>query len=139
LWDHEIGRGKLHANNLHNMATPTPAADGGRVWAMFGTGDLACLDGGGKVLWHRNLVKEYGEYKTNHGYGSSPMLYDGKLFVVCMHQGPSYVLAIDANTGKNLWKQDRNLEPTDEAQDSYSSPLFLRSGGHTQMILEGAE
>src|SRR2546430_14407718 len=39
LWDREIGRGKLHANNLHNMATPTPVADGERVWAMFGTGD----------------------------------------------------------------------------------------------------
>jgi outer membrane protein assembly factor BamB len=139
VWDREVGRGKLHANNLHNMATPTPVADAEHVWAMFGTGDLACLDPSGKVLWHRNLVKEYGEYKNNHGYGSSPMLDGGRLFIVCMHQGPSYVLAIDARTGTNIWKIDRNQGLDDEAQDSYSSPIFLRKDGHTQLVIEGAE
>ena len=139
LWDREIGRGKLHANNLHNMATPTPVSDGERVWALFGTGDIVCLDRAGKVLWQRNLVKEYGEYKTNHGYGTSPMLLDGRLFIACMHQGPSYLLALDAQTGKNLWKKERSLEPKDEAQDSYSSPLFLRVDGRAQVVLAGAE
>ncbi|MDB6032953.1 MAG: hypothetical protein JWM16_3291 [Verrucomicrobiales bacterium] len=139
LWDQEIERGKLHANNLHNMATPTPVSDGKLVWAMFGTGDLVCLDRAGKVQWKRNLVKEYGVYKTNHGYGSSPMLDDGKLFIVCMHQGPSYVLALDGKSGKSLWKEDRNLEAKEEAQDSYSSPIFLRAKGRTQLVLEGAE
>jgi outer membrane protein assembly factor BamB len=56
-----------------------------------------------------------------------------------MHQGPSYVLALDAKTGKNLWKQDCNLESKDESQDSYSSPIFLRADGRTQLVLEGAE
>jgi len=139
VWDREIGRGRLHANSLHNMATPTPVADGNYIWAMFGTGELACLDLSGRQVWHRNLVKEYGEYKTNHGYGSSPMLEDGNLFIVCMHQGPSYVLALDARTGTNVWKKDRNQELDDEAQDSYSSPIFLRDHGHTQMVIEGAE
>jgi outer membrane protein assembly factor BamB len=139
LWDREIGRGKLHANSLHNMATPTPVSDGKYVWALFGTGDLACLDPSGKLVWHRNLAKEYGEYRYNHGYGSSPMLDEGKLFIVCMHQGPSYVLALDAQTGINLWKKDRTMGLKDEAQDSYSSPIFLRENGHTQMVLEGAE
>src|SRR4051812_6661521 len=139
IWDREIDRGSLPANKLHNMATPTPVSDGNQVWAMFGTGDLACLDKGGKVIWHRNLVKEYGKYKTNHGYGSSPMLEKGKLYIVCMHQGPSYVLAMDAKTGKNIWKKDRNLEPKDESQDSYSTPIFLRSQARTELVLEGAE
>jgi outer membrane protein assembly factor BamB len=139
IWDREIDRGNLPANKLHNMATPTPVSDGNMVWAMFGTGDLACLDKAGKVLWHRNLVKEYGVYKTNHGYGSSPMLENGKLYIVRMHQGPSYVLALNASTGKNIWKKDRNLEPKDESQDSYSSPIFLRAEGRTELVLEGAE
>ncbi len=139
VWDREVGRGRLHANGLHNMATPTPVADGDYVWAMFGTGDLACLERSGNLVWHRNLVKEYGEYKTNHGYGSSPMFDDGKLFIVCMHQGPSYVLALDARTGANVWKKDRNQGLDDEAQDSYSSPIFLHDHGQTQMVIEGAE
>src|SRR6185369_6505856 len=139
VWDREIGRGKLHANNLHNMATPTPVSDGDFVWVLFGTGNLACLDRDGKMIWQRNLVKEYGEYKTNHGYGSSPMLFAGKLYIACMHQGPSYLVAVDAKTGKNVWKKDRDLEPKDEAQDSYSSPIFYRATGRTQIILAGAE
>ncbi|MEI7733773.1 MAG: PQQ-binding-like beta-propeller repeat protein, partial [Verrucomicrobiota bacterium] len=97
LWDREIGRGTLHANKLHNMASPTPMADGQHVWAMFGTGDLACLDNDGKILWQRNLVQEYGVFKFGHGYGSSPMLDAGRLFIVCMHQGPSYVLILLKN------------------------------------------
>ena len=56
-----------------------------------------------------------------------------------MHQGSSYFLAVDAKTGKNLWKKDRNLEPKDEAQDSYSSPIFLRGQGGTQLVVAGAE
>jgi len=139
LWDRSIGQGKLPANKLHNMATPTPVSDGQHIWAMFGTGDLACLEPDGSVVWQRNLVKEYGEYKTNHGYGSSPMLYDGKLFIACMHQGPSYLVAVDAATGKNAWKTERNLGPKDEAQDSYSSPILVQTGGKTEVVLAGAE
>jgi outer membrane protein assembly factor BamB len=84
-------------------------------------------------------VKDYGENKTNHGYGSSPMLRDGRLCLVNMHQGPSYVLALEASTGNNLWKKDRNFEPKDEAQDSYSSPIFVTTAGRTEMIVAGAE
>lgn len=139
VWDAEIGKGKLRSNNLHNMATPTPVSDGKSVWVMFGTGDLACVDGKGKIVWQRNLVKEYGEFKTNHGYGSSPMLEEGKLFITCMHQGPSYLLALDPQTGKNVWKKERDIGPKGEAQDSYSSPVFQRVNGKTELVLEGAE
>lgn len=139
VWDREVGRGRLHANGLHNMATPTPVADGHNIRVMFGTGDVASLDLEGNILWKRNLVSEYGAFKTNHGYGSSPMLENGRLFIVCMHQGPSYVLALDAKTGKNIWKKDRNSGLTDEAQDSYSSPVFFCVAGKTQLVLEGAE
>lgn len=139
LWDKEIAKGKLHANNLHNMATPTVVSDGKLVWALFGTGDLACLDLDGREVWHRNLVKEYGEYHTNHGMGTSPMLFENTLYIACMHQGPSYLLAVDAKTGRNLWKKDRNLPPKDEAQDSYSSPILVPTTSGTQVVLAGAE
>ena len=139
LWDREIGRGKLKANNLHNMATPTPAADARNVYVMFGTGDLAALNREGKIIWQRNLVTEYGKYNYNHGYGSSPILQKDRLYIACMHQGPSYILAVDANTGKNIWKKDRNLEPKDESQDSYSSPIFAKARLGTQLVVAGAE
>jgi outer membrane protein assembly factor BamB len=139
VWDREIAQGRLPANNLHNMATPTAVSDGARVWAMFGTGELACLDSAGKILWQRNLVKDYGPFKTNHGYGSSPMLDSGTLYIACMHQGPSYLLALDATTGRDAWKKDRTFDVKEEAQDSYSSPIFVRLDGRMEVVLAGAE
>lgn len=139
LWDRTVGEGTAKAHQLHNMATPTAASDGRHVWAMFGTGDLACLDSGGQVVWKRPLGAEYGAYTANHGYGSSPMLREGRLYVAMMHQGSSYLLALDARTGTNLWKVDRNLKAREEANDSYSSPIFVRDGSSTDVVMAGAE
>lgn len=139
VWDKTVAQGSGKAHQLHNMATPTAVSDGRQVWALFGTGDLACLSADGDMVWQRNMGKEYGPYTANHGYGSSPMLSDGRLFVAMMHQGPSYVLAVDAATGTNLWKVDRNPGAREEANDSYSSPLFAREGNRTDMVLAGAE
>lgn len=139
LWDENVAQGKQPANNLHNMATPTPVADGGHIWARFGTGDLVCLDRAGKVVWRRALGQELGHYKANHGMGTSPMLLDGRLYVAVMHQGPSFFLALDAATGKDLWKKDRNLNAKEEANDSYSTPIVVRPRGRAQLVLAGAE
>jgi outer membrane protein assembly factor BamB len=46
---------------------------------------------------------------------------------------------MDAKTGRNIWKKDRNLDLKDEAQDSYSSAIFLRGAGRTQIVVAGAE
>jgi outer membrane protein assembly factor BamB len=134
-----VAKGQARAHQLHNNATPTPATDGKRTWALFGTGDVACLDADGKVVWHRNLGTEYGAYNANHGYGSSPLLFDGRLYIAWMHQGPSYILALDAATGANLWKQELMLGAREEWQDSYSSPLVARSAGRTDLVVSGAE
>jgi len=104
--EREVAKGNLAAHKLHNMATLTADSDGQSTWMQFGTGHLACLNHDGEVLWQRNLVKEYGELKTNHGYGSSPKLFDGRIYVAFMHQGPPYLLAVDAKTGNNFWKKD---------------------------------
>jgi len=75
---------------------------------------LACVDREGKVSWQRNLVKDHGEYKILHGYGSSPMLHDGKLFIPCMHQGPSYLLAVDAKTKRIALSMKTKPEPASQ-------------------------
>jgi len=140
IWDRKVGRGRLPTHELHNMATPTPITDGHHVWAFFGTGDLVCLAlDNGEEVWRRNLRREYADYNTNHGMGNSPLLYDGKLYVACMHQGPSYLLGLNAADGSTLWKQDRNLEAREEGNDSYSTPILVQAGSTHQIVLSGAE
>jgi len=139
-WNQKVGSGRLPTHEFHNMATPTPATDGFHVWALFGTGDLVCLKAKtGEEVWRRNLREEYADYNTNHGMGNSPVFYQGKLFVACMHQGPSYVLALNASHGKTLWKKDRNLEAREEGNDSYSTPILVKTDGIAQIVLSGAE
>ena len=109
-WNRKIGNGRLPTHQLHNMATPTPVTDGKHVWAFFGTGDLVCLEAAsGDEVWRRNLRKDFVDYNTNHGMGNSPVLYDGKLFIACMHQGPSYLLALDAANGETQCEPASNL------------------------------
>jgi len=138
-WSQKIGESQRKSHQLHNMATPTCAADAERVWALFGTGDLVCLDRAGSELWRRQLEKDHGEYKILWGMGSSPRLLDDRLFIVCMHGGPSYLLALDKKTGKDLWKTERKLECAGEAVDSYSSPVVFSSARGVEIVVAGAD
>ncbi len=139
VWDQKLGSGKLKAHELHNMATPTPAVDGDRVWALFGTGDLFCVDRDGKAIWQRDLQKDEGKYKILWGMGSSPILHGDHLFLACIHPGPSYVAAFDKATGAKAWSTLRNLPCVGEATDSYSSPALLEAGGRVELIVAGAD
>jgi outer membrane protein assembly factor BamB len=55
----------------------TPVTDGQYVYAVFGTGIVACYDPEGKLIWKRLLRHKMVE----HGYGSSPLLVDGRLII----------------------------------------------------------
>ena len=108
VWEQQAGRGKTKHHRLHNMASPTCVASAERVCALFGTGDLVCLESSsGKVLWRKDLVKDHGEYRILWGMGSSPLLHSGRLYIACMNGGPSYLLCVDIKTGEYLWKKDR--------------------------------
>ncbi len=139
LWDQKIGAGNVKTHESINMATPTPAADEKRVWALFGTGQMVCLDRDGKIIWERDLKKVHGEFTNMWGMGTSPILHDGKLYLAIMHQGPSYVLAMNADSGMDLWKTLRNHGAAKEAKDSYSSPTLATVDGQTQIIVSGAD
>lgn len=139
LWRKQLGSGKTDSHELHNMATPTVAANNEHLWALFGTGDLACLDHKGNIIWQRNLQKVYGDYRIMWGMGTSPILHDGKLFVACMHSGPSYLLCVDGVSGRDNWKAERDFGARREARDSYSSPTLASVDGKTQVIVSGAD
>ena len=79
------GTGKAGRNNA---ASPSPVTDGKRVFVLFATGDLAAFDFAGQELWKRNLAKEYGRFANMWMYGSSPMLYGGKLYVQVLQSNP---------------------------------------------------
>ena len=114
------------------MAVPTPVTDGRRLFVLFGTGDLACLDFEGKPLWIRSLAEEYGPFRNRWGMATSPILVEDSLIVQVDHWSESYLLAIDPATGGNRWKTLR------EASVNWSTPLPVRLKDRTQLVTCGS-
>src|SRR6185369_15569050 len=111
-----------------NMSSPSSVTDGKKVWVMTGTGVLKAFDFSGTELWARNVQKDYGQFGLNWGYASSPLLYEEALFVQVLHgmrtDDPSYVMRIDKNTGKTLWKVERPTAAIRESPDAYNTPAI---------------
>jgi outer membrane protein assembly factor BamB len=150
LWSKSLGTGRKAMRN--NMATPSPVTDGKTVYFLYGTGDIAALDFQGKVVWSRKLEKEYGRFAVKFGYSSSPLLYEGKLFVSLLREPArvrkeapgetrteSYLIALDPASGKEIWKQIRHTPAKEEAFDTYGSPLPCETGGSKGVIVAGGD
>ncbi|MHC4229644.1 MAG: PQQ-binding-like beta-propeller repeat protein, partial [Planctomycetota bacterium] len=149
LWRRKLGASSRQVPR-NNMGTPSPVTDGKRVYFTFGSGELAGLYYNGKPLWSRNLDSEYGNISMKYGYSSSPLLYGDKLYILMQRRDRSYrapdssnldafILAVDANTGKNVWKQPRLTDAQDESLDSYSSPLLYKNNGRDEILVIGAD
>jgi outer membrane protein assembly factor BamB len=135
-----------------NLASCSPVSDGKFVWALSGAGMLACFDAAdGNERWRINISEKYGEFELLWGYASSPLLYDGKLYVQVLHGGgrmankdktgevSSYLLAIDAAKGDVLWKHERKTDAKSECPDAYTTPTIGRHGGRVDLIVSGAD
>jgi outer membrane protein assembly factor BamB len=94
---------------LTGHAAATPVSDGTHVVALFGNAGLACVDASGKLLWQ----KSFGEFDSELGLASSPILHQGKVILVCDHDGDrsksfdSFLIALDVESGKTVWKAER--------------------------------
>lgn len=153
LWNHVVAVGD-RSSGRNNMASPSPVTDGKRVVTMFGTGDLAAYDMEGKELWSRNLGKDYGRFALMWLYGSSPLLFNGKLYIQVLQRNPpddyahaidgkptrdSYLLCVDPATGKDLWRQVRPTDANKESQESYATPVPFHGPKGTEIIVLGGD
>ncbi len=152
-WQKQIGTGDINKGK-GNMASPSPVTDGKAVYVLYGTGDLAALDFDGKILWQRNLGADYGRFAIMWLYGSSPLLFEGKLYIQVLQRSPappdypgltggaaerdSYLLAVDPATGKTIWKVNRSTEARMESMESYGTPIpHVGADGKTQLLVVG--
>jgi outer membrane protein assembly factor BamB len=141
-WKKATGSGNYKINK-QNMSSPSPVTDGQNVWVLTGTGILKAFDFSGNELWMRDIQKDYGKFGLNWGYGSSPLLYDGALYVPVLHgmktDDPSYLLKIDGKTGKTVWRQERPTEAIRESPDAYVTPALLRYQNRAEIVLNGGD
>ncbi|PQO41156.1 PQQ-binding-like beta-propeller repeat protein [Blastopirellula marina] len=120
---HEAGHG------TNTFASSSVVTDGKILIAFFGSRGIFCYDLDGNLLWKRDLGKQ--QTRNAFGEGSTPALYQDTVIVPWDHEGDSYVLALDAKTGDDLWKADR-----DEAT-SWATPVVAEYNGSAQVIMNG--
>jgi outer membrane protein assembly factor BamB len=156
LWRKVIFEGGLQWDNKSNLASPSPVTDGERVVFLFANSIAASYDFAGNQQWKRNVGETHGDFATQWTYGSSPALDGGKLYIQVLQRNEpfefqgfskgtagkdmtSYILALDPNTGKDLWKQLRPTPAQIESLEAFSSPVFCDHGGKRLMLISGSD
>jgi outer membrane protein assembly factor BamB len=120
----------IHRKNSH--ASPTPLVDGQRLFVHFGHQGTACLDLSGKVLWQNTSLK----YAPVHGNGGSPILVDNAIIFNCDGGDQCFVVALDRESGKVLWKTARPGETN--RRFSFCTPLLIMVNGQKQVVSPGS-
>ena len=135
LWRFDLAaEGDLPSvHDKHNLASPSPVTDGERVYAVFGSGQVVAVDMAGKQVWRRSLGKEIAPFEINWGAGSSPIVHNGSLFLVCYYDSASYLLALDARTGQQRWKIDRPRGTT-----SYTTPVIVPAASGEELVVNSS-
>ena len=137
LWSktawHGVPAIKRHPKGSH--AASTPATDGTHVATFFGSEGLYVYTVAGELLWQKNFgVLDSGFFRdptAQWGWASSPVLYEGRVYVQCDVQKGSFVAAFDVKTGEQVWRTPREEVPT------WCTPTVHVTDKRRQLILNG--
>lgn len=138
-------------HHLNSYASSTPATNGRSVFVSFlevdgqlvpapnvgsprditaGTMVVASYDMEGNQQW----VKRVGNFLSAHGYCSNPVLFENLVILNGDHDGDSYIVGLDQETGEVVWQTERQHKTR-----SYCTPLIRKSGDRIQMVLSGSQ
>jgi outer membrane protein assembly factor BamB len=131
LWRHTVSRrrsGEYH--KMNGPAAPTPVSDGTNVYAFFGDFGLIAIGLDGHEQWNLPL----GPFDNPNGMGSSPILAEDKLLMLCDQDTGSFFLAVDKKSGQPKWRVERP-----EYTRGFSTPILYRpKAGPLQVIVTGS-
>jgi outer membrane protein assembly factor BamB len=131
LWKEVAKEGspRTKKHRATNYASETPVTNGKRLYAYFGNNGLYCYDLEGTLLWEKDL----GAYPTLNGWGtgSSPVLYKDMLYVQVDNEESSFLVALDAESGEEIWKKER------DELTNYSTPIIWKNSKRTELVTTG--
>jgi outer membrane protein assembly factor BamB len=131
LWTTTVKEGKppMPRHSTNTYATETPVTDGKRIYAYFGMNGVHCLDMDGRILWQKDLGTY--EMRADWGTASSPVLLDDRLFLQIDNQQQSFLVALDAASGDEVWRVNR------DELSQYSSPFVWKNSLRKELIVGG--
>lgn len=131
-WERQVHEGQpqssMHIKN--SFASETAVTDGERVVFCFGNLGIYCFDFAGNELWRRDLAP----HRTRFGWGpaASPVLHEGKIYFCNDNEENSYLLALDAKTGSEIWRKPR------EEKSNWSTPFVWQNAQRTEIVTPGS-
>jgi outer membrane protein assembly factor BamB len=155
-WQHDVDSG-IRRDSRSTFAAPSPVTDGKIVVFFYGNGALAAFDVDGKPIWQRNIQNDYGPFAFLWTFSSTPLLYDGKLYLQVLQRDvpaqrgfrartaddgsaiESYLLAMDPMSGKTLWKHVRPSKARMESREAFSSPIPFEHHGRKELLIAGGD
>jgi outer membrane protein assembly factor BamB len=137
VWERTVNEGKpkqrRHPKATH--ANSTPATDGSRVVALFGSEGLYCYDVDGKLVWRKDLGVLQASFfhvpDAQWGFGSSPVIDDGVVYVQADVLPSGFLAAFSLADGRELWRTPRADVPT------WSTPTVHDLGGRKVVLVNG--
>lgn len=151
LWQHDVAQG-IRKDPRSNFAAASPVTDGKIVVFFYGNGDLICFDFTGKRQWARNIQQDYGPFAFGWTFSSSPVLLNGKMYLQVLQRdvpvqgrglvdqpNHSYLLAMEPETGKELWRHIRPSKAVAESREAFTTPIPFAYQGSTQLLIAGGD
>ena len=137
LWERPVPEApaeQLYPKNSYASSSPT--TDGALVYAYFGNAGLVAVDFDGKIVWHA----KFGPVSLYHGPGGSPLLYKDRVILFQEQRlmdrnattASGFMVALDAKTGRELWRQARTPQP------GWGTPLAITAGGRDEIIVSSS-
>jgi outer membrane protein assembly factor BamB len=139
VWDSLAYEGapKVARHPHNSYAAATPATDGKHIVAFFGSEGLYGFNMEGQLLWKQDVgvldqaAFDVPDYKW--GYASSPIIYKNLAIVQCDQIKGSYIAAFDIDTGKQVWRTDRDAIP------SWATPGIYEGKTGAELVTNGSE
>jgi len=136
LWEQEAHRGRpaggRHRKNTY--ASETPVTDGKRLYVSFGGNvGVFCYSLDGKLLWKRSWPPQ--PIYLDFGTASSPVLHGGRIYQLHDNDGESFLAALDAETGRELWRVQRT--DTAPMRSGWATPFVWTHQARSEIVTIG--
>lgn len=151
MWSRVLGEG-VRKDGRSTFAGPSAVTDGERVIFFTGNGHLVVFDFEGREVWRRDIQKDYGVFAFGWTFSTSPVLFGGKVYLQVLQRdtavdgrgftdkmNESYLLALDVEDGKELWKIARPTAAVMESREAFSSPVIATHEGRTELLVIGGD
>ena len=128
IWS--VATGREYREGQGNGPRGTPTIVDGRVYALGGNGDLACLEAeDGRIVWKKNILQDFGGRNITWGISES-VLIDGDRLICTPGGSRGTMVALNRNTGSMIWSARVPGNP----QAAYSSAIAVDAGGVRQYV-----